>query len=206
MSETEEHINNGDHRRKVLAILAGGLVLGVGAAVTLAAWNDSEFAQGEFTAGSFNLEGATNGAAGTYEDHDVAGNPAALTFTLPADNLTPGDSVAAPFWVRLDETTTHNALLTATGVTGTGDNAANLSYDVYTLAPEDTCNISTSGTTIASGDDLTEFTAGTAADLVAGAGTAAGTPVQLCFVVTAESTLVQGADAAATWQFTATSE
>lgn len=31
--------------RKVRAILAGGLVLGVGAAVVLAAWNDSEFAQ-----------------------------------------------------------------------------------------------------------------------------------------------------------------
>ncbi|WP_427996674.1 SipW-dependent-type signal peptide-containing protein, partial [Xanthomonas hortorum] len=31
-------------RRKIYAVLAGGLVVGVGSALTLAAWNDSEFA------------------------------------------------------------------------------------------------------------------------------------------------------------------
>ena len=37
--------------RMIRAILAGGLVLGVGTAVTLAAWNDSEFVTGTFTVG-----------------------------------------------------------------------------------------------------------------------------------------------------------
>lgn len=58
------------NRRKVLAVLAGGLVLGVGAAITLAAWNDSEFATGTFTAGSFNLQGSTDGT--TYAEHTAA--------------------------------------------------------------------------------------------------------------------------------------
>ena len=43
----------------IRAILAGGIVLGVGAAVTLAAWNASEFATGTFQAGTFTIEGAT---------------------------------------------------------------------------------------------------------------------------------------------------
>src|SRR5690606_31735774 len=53
------------HRRRrsrmIRALLAGGLVLGVGTAVTLAAWNDSEFASGTFRAGTFDLEGSTDG-------------------------------------------------------------------------------------------------------------------------------------------------
>ena len=36
---------------KARAILAGSLVLGVGAAATLASWNDSEFAIGAITGG-----------------------------------------------------------------------------------------------------------------------------------------------------------
>ena len=54
-------------RRKVLAVLAGGLVLGVGTAVTLAAWNDSEFATGDFAAGTFVFQGSTDNE--TFEDH-----------------------------------------------------------------------------------------------------------------------------------------
>jgi len=64
-------------RRKVRAVLAGGLVLGVGAAVTLAAWNDSEFATGTFTAGTFNLEGSTDGT--TFTDHNVDDGDTAAT-------------------------------------------------------------------------------------------------------------------------------
>ena len=56
--KTEER---GLRSRKVRAILAGGLVLGLGAAVTLAAWNDSEFAKGTFTSGSLNIQGSVDG-------------------------------------------------------------------------------------------------------------------------------------------------
>lgn len=195
------------NRRKVLAVLAGGLVLGVGAAVTLAAWNDSEFATGEFGAGAFNLEGATDGAAGTYADHDSAAGAAALEFTLPlADNLAPGDVVHAPFWVRLDADTTSPATLEAAGVTpGTGGNEANLSYTVQAIAADATCDATAAGTQLASGADLSAFTAGGTQALDVGTTGAAGTPTQLCFTVTAGDGLAQGLPATATWEFVATS-
>lgn len=194
-------------QRKVLAVLAGGLVLGVGAAVTLAAWNDSEFATGTFTAGAFNLEGSTTGAAAGYAEHDTEGTAAAISFTAPFDNLAPDDVVYAPFWVRLDDTTTSSATLTAVAPTATGANAANLSYEVYSIASGATCDATAStGTLLASGASLTDFAAGGTVALAEGAtaGTP-GAPAQLCFAVTAEPTLVSGETATATWSFTATS-
>jgi len=197
------------NRRKVLAVLAGGLVLGVGAAITLAAWNDSEFATGTFTAGSFNLEGSTTSATAGFTNHNVTkgDTAAALSFSAPFSNLSPGDVVYAPFWVRLDSTTTNNATLVASTGTGTGTNATNISYSVYSIAPAATCDATaTSGTLVASGTDLTTFTAGSSVALTKGAtaGTA-GTAAQLCFVATAKSSLTQGGAATGTWSFTATS-
>lgn len=194
------------NQRKARAILAGGLVLGVGAAVTLAAWNDSEFATGDFAAGSFNLEGSTTGADSGFADHAAADGAAALEFTLPlADNLSPDDVVHAPFWVRLDDSTTTPATLTAAGVDANGANAVNLSYTVSALDATETCG-DDAGTLVASGTSLSDFTAGTGVALAIGAGVDAGEAVQLCFEVTAGADLEQGAAASATWQFTATSE
>lgn len=198
------------NRRKMLAVLGGGLVLGVGAALTLASWNDSEFASGTFGAGSFNLEGSTTSATADFTENTEL-VPATLGFTLPlADDMAPEDVVYAPFWVRLDAGTTTPANLAATGVTASeDDNADYLSYTVYAIAPGATCNASaaTGGTLLASGDDLADFTAGGTVALTIGAAEEdAGTPVQLCFAVTAETGIEQGESGTATWQFTATSD
>lgn len=200
-----------DTQRKVLAVLAGGLVLGVGIGVTLAAWNDSEFATGTFTAGSFNLEGSITSATTGYADHNVddGDTAASLVFQLPAvaSSLSPGDVVYAPFWVRLDSTTTNSATLLPTGVTaGTGGNEANLSYTVTAIAAGATCGAGATGTVVATGSTLSAQTGATSVALAEGtpAGTA-GAPVQLCFAVTAGAGLTQGAAATATWEFTATS-
>ena len=48
--------------RKIAAVLAGGLVLGVGIMATLGSWNDSEFASASFTAGTFIFEGGADQA------------------------------------------------------------------------------------------------------------------------------------------------
>lgn len=68
-------------RRKAQAVTAGGIVLGIGAIVTLAAWNDSEFAEGLFGSGDFNLEVSTDGE--DFTDHYPEDGAAQLTFLRP---------------------------------------------------------------------------------------------------------------------------
>lgn len=189
--------------RKVRAILAGGLVLGVGAAVTLAAWTDQEWAVGEFGAGSFNIEGSTDGT--TFTDHASQAGAATLGFEVGAENLSPGDTVAAPFTLRTDDATTYDATVALTTAIGEGANAANLTYGITQVATAAECVEGATGTDV--------IPAGTALDSVAGASEftltagdgAAGAPVTLCFQVTAGEGLTQGDPGTANWEFTATS-
>jgi predicted ribosomally synthesized peptide with SipW-like signal peptide len=96
-------------KQKAFAVLAAGLVLGVGATVTLAVWNDSEWVVGG-TAGvggdpgtpgvgtsAFEVQQNTSSpfVAGDWIDEES--NPGgSLIFTPGALSLTPGDSVYAP--------------------------------------------------------------------------------------------------------------
>lgn len=189
--------------RKVRAVLAGGLVLGVGAAITLAAWNDSEFATGQFEAGTFNLQGSVDGA--TFDDHASEDAAAPLAFSVNSSNLSPGASVSAPFAVQLDEETTHGAgvMVDAAGTTGS---VAGLTYTLSATTSFG-CDAGTVETLVEAGTPLGETDAdGAAFDLEVGSGSEAGEPMNLCFTVTADDNLVQGQEGAATWQFLATSE
>ncbi|MFF1571254.1 SipW-dependent-type signal peptide-containing protein [Leifsonia sp. NPDC058292] len=193
----------GFRSRRVKAILAGGLVLGVGAAVTLAAWNDSEFAQGTFTAGTFNLVGSTDGT--TFTDHATAGTPATLGFTVNAASLSPGAVTTAPFAVELAANTTNDAVVTVSGAGSTGT-VAQLTYELLQTTTFG-CTTSTTGTTVVpAGTALTTVPASTTFPLVHGTGGAAGAPVFLCYKVTAGAGLVQGQTGSATWQFAAASQ
>ena len=191
--------------RKVKAILAGGIVLGVGAAVTLAAWTDNEWAEGTFGAGSFNVQGSTDGT--TFTDHESEGGAAALTFDLNGgDNMSPGDTVAAPFVLRLDGPTTYDATVALTSAAGGGDNASALTYEIVQVASAGECSATATGTSVVPAGTALDSTTGAADfDLSAGAGTATGDPVSLCFKVTAGDSLEQGQNTTAQWQFTATS-
>lgn len=188
---------------RIKAILAGGLVLGLGAAVTLAAWNDSEFASGSFAAGHFNLEGSsTNGT--TFTEHASAGAAAALSFTVNPTNMQPGSIVYAPFAVRLDSTTTYDATVTITNAATTGS----LTGLTYRLVQPTAwgCSSSTTGTTLVPAATAIGTVPGsTTFDLTQGAGVA-GAPAYLCFVVTADAALVQGQTGTVTWDFTAASK
>ena len=196
--------------RKVKAILAGGLVLGVGAAVTLAAWNDSESASGQFAAGTFNLQGSTTSGIAGFSDHDTVG-AAAFVFDLASyDNITPDEALYESFWVRLAANTTSGAALNLAGITaGAGGNEANFSYEVYRLAAVGTtCDSAgvAGGTLIGSGATLSAYTAVASSPLAIGTPTTdPGAALNLCFVVTAESTLLQGTGASTTWEFEAVS-
>ena len=188
---------------RVRALLAAGLVLGLGATITLAAWNDSEFVNGTFTAGTFNLVGSTDGS--TFSNHATSGAAASLDFTLNPTDLSPGDIVYAPFAVQLDDTTTSDALVAITNVAAVGD-VSDLSYKLVQPTTFE-CDALTTGTVL--------IAAATAVGSVPGSPSFAldkgtlgdpGDPVFLCFVVTAESGLTQGQTGSATWQFTATSQ
>jgi len=174
-------------RKKVLAILASGAVLGVGAAITLAAWNDSEFATGTFTAGSFNLEGSTNG--NDFDDHNVDAGDAAATISFVAnpDELSPGDVVYAPFSLQLSGD--YNATLVSEDPVGTGDFATG---GKLTFAAVETsefgCNATSFGTGTAVPDTINT-----------------GETIHLCLQVTATGTIEQGDAGTVTWEWAATS-
>jgi predicted ribosomally synthesized peptide with SipW-like signal peptide len=186
--------------RKVAAILAGGLVLGVGTMATLASWNDSEYAGATFTSGKFVFQGSLDGT--NYSDHATSGAAAALSFTAPVSNLTPNDVVAAPFAVRLGNGTTNSAAVSLS-VASTTSSVANLTYEVLTTSSFG-CTTSTSGTPIVAAG--TALTAGTASFNLTKPTAGDGTPVYLCFKVTAGNSLAQSQTGTATWLFQAVSQ
>lgn len=189
-------------RRKIAAVLAGGLVLGVGTMATLASWNDSEFAAGTFSAGQFALEGGT--ATGVFSEHGTAGAAAALSFTAPFNNLSPTDVVYAPYAVRVAPNTTNDATVTITAPSTTGT-VTNLTYTVLQTAGWG-CTSASTGTALVPTQSVGTATGAVAFDLVKGSPTtAAGTSVFLCFKVTAGS-ISQAQTGSATWQFQAVSK
>jgi predicted ribosomally synthesized peptide with SipW-like signal peptide len=187
----------------IRAILAGGVVLGVGAAVTLAAWNASEFATGTFQAGTFTLEGSTDGTA--YASHPAAPG-ATLAFSAGVNNLSPSATTYSAYWVRLGAGTTANATVTLQSG-GTSGTVTNLTYSLLQLAAAGTCNATATGTTLVpAGTAVGTVPGSTTFTLSAGSPTTqAGTAVQVCIVITAGSGLQQGQTGTATWQFAAQS-
>ncbi|AVZ40325.1 MULTISPECIES: SipW-dependent-type signal peptide-containing protein [unclassified Dietzia] len=80
-----------NRRKKARAIMASGLVLGVGAAVTLAAWSDTAWGVSEFgtTGSDFNIQAHFNAAEGWNEfvTKDKAGT---MQFGPASKALVPG--------------------------------------------------------------------------------------------------------------------
>ena len=189
--------------RKVAALLAGGLVLGVGTMATLASWNDSEYASATFSAGRFNLEGSTNGTA--WDDH-IAAPGAPLSFTAPFNNLTPTDVVYAPFAIRLAANTTNDATVTITA--SSSGTVTNLNYKLVksTSMSCDAAAIA-GGTTLVNSSAVGAATGAVTFDVTKGSPTtSAGETAFLCFQVTAGTGLAQGQTGSGTWQFQAVSK
>lgn len=188
------------------AILAGGLVLGIGTAVTLASWNDSEYASGTLTAGTFGIIGSTDGT--TFADHAAAPG-ASIGFSVPATAMIPGSVVYGQFVVKTAPSSVAGSLtLTATSVTTGATNLGPfLTYGAKLLPSGAACNATTyaasSTVAVAAGSLLTVSDA-TPRPLVANG----GNDVNYCFAITlpigADNT-AQGKTVLASWQFTATS-
>lgn len=189
--------------RRLRAVLASGLVLGIGAAGTLAAWNDSEHGSATFTAGRFGIVGATDGA--TFSEHATAASPAVLSFQVPPTAMAPGTTTYALFSVRtLNPSVAGTVTLSAASANSTGLGQY-LTYGVRTISGT-ACNATSfsSGTVlVASGSPLTT---GSASALALQAN--AGSQVNYCFAVTLPATApnaAQGQTLTARWEFAATS-
>jgi predicted ribosomally synthesized peptide with SipW-like signal peptide len=219
-------------RKKVFAILAAGLVVGIGGTMTLASWTDTEWAYGGNGAGgpgvgtsTFQIDqDATNPfvAPGTFTNHDT--NPGnSLSFGVGALALTPGDVVYAPVAITsipnsIAGTVVLNAAVPATGV-ATNDpatllgNTLHLSIGVIseplgTVPP--TCNLAGFGAFTPLLTDATGIYSAPAATAEAlTVPPAAKNVLHYCFKIqlpaTATSTAFQGLTVAPAWSFTGTS-
>ena len=198
MTQTPPDDRRPRRRRKALALLSAGVVLGIGAVVTLAVWNDPEFAQGTFTTQEFDIEGSLDG------DH-FSSSPTSpgktLAFSIPASAMSPGDRTYAPFAVQLSERSGHKASValshTATVPFGNG-----LVFSLYALDGWDKKCSAAEPPETAIIEDRPVTTTGSVHvfNLVDPL-----KPVHLCFVVRGTTSLPQGATGTVTWQFTGTS-
>ncbi|WP_438353662.1 SipW-dependent-type signal peptide-containing protein [Microbacterium sp. CJ88] len=129
---------------RLRALLAGGLVLGIGATVTLAAWTDSEYTAATLTAGRFGILGSMNGAA--FADHATSPG-ATLTFSPALGAVYPG---APPGFTTVQIRTASTAsggfnsvagtVSMQTSTAATGGLAGALVYAVRVIPTGSSCN------------------------------------------------------------------
>lgn len=126
MTDPDSTSRAADHRRRVRALLAGGLVCGLGAAMTLAAWSDDIWVNGQFRAGQFNVQGSPSTTSShTWGEYSTQGDSAPLAFSSVVPTIVvPGASYYAPFSLAIDSTKADfNGQVRVSEYLGTGDPA-----------------------------------------------------------------------------------
>lgn len=183
--------------KKAKALLAGGLVLGVGAVVTLASWTDQEWASASFQSGSFTIESDAHDGKGFDSRSDIDGST--LNFEMPrTGKLGPNEKVAAPLSLRLDKDTTHDATVTMTA--DADRHIEGLSYEAIPVKSPEDCSIDTES----NGAQNKLGSAPAASPEIKLSANGANTPGDastLCFVVSADGNLAQDQTATASWTF-----
>lgn len=191
--------------RRIRAVLAGGLVLGIGSAATLAAWNDSEYGSGSFQAGRFDIVGATDGATFSNHASSAVGTAAVLSFVAAPTAMAPGTTTYALFSVKTVDPSVAGTVQVTAGTPGGTGLATYLTYGMKTITGT-TCNLAayTGGTVVvADGSALTASGATTQSVSANG-----GNQVNYCIAVTLPTTApnaAQGLTMTQTWQFQGTS-
>lgn len=99
--------------RKRKALLGGGVVLGVGAAATLAAWSDDLWVSASFNTSSISIEGSVDQLAVpvNWQEYATAEAAAPLHFTVSPTSMKPGSTVWAPLSLRLAAGSTGSAAI-----------------------------------------------------------------------------------------------
>ena len=202
---------------KTRAILAGCAVLGVGAAVTLAAWTDNEWVFGGGTGAgdpigtsSFNIQQNVFDGVGFTDRGTTPGGQ--LRFSPNAGTMTPGSIIAAPMQLRT-AAVSDPATVTMHAPTLNGSSTtlfAAVTYAVYTGLPQAQCTAAHDYSTVlpaavlvAPGSALTVAGAHTFGLLLNATSTE-----DLCFVISLPanaSNTLQGQAIGPAWDFTADS-
>lgn len=188
------------------AVLAGGLVLGVGGAVTLASWNDTEAASGTFGSSVFALESQSGGSP-SYASHP---GPPYATLTFAATAMSPAVSHYAWLNVRTTPASTVGGEVRLTGVSSEGALAPALEYRAVRTAsshPASPCDASafTASATYIAGSATTWAALSGTPTAVANPVGAAGAAIGFCFdvrIAPGASNSFQGTNATSTWTFT----
>lgn len=218
-----------DRWTKGRALLAGGLVLGVGAAATLAAWTDNEWVFGGSGSGGGtepntpgtgiyrmqqNTWAGVAGAAAWTDKEDANGG--ALTFTVDPGKLIPGKTVYSSMQLRTVAGSEALEVSLAEGIQSAlnrgADNSpelyAALTYGVYKGVDKASCQtgtVSGGSVVIPAGSALTTASS-TTFPLAAGADAdSSGAPENLCFALTLPTTAsadLQGLNTVPVWRFT----
>jgi predicted ribosomally synthesized peptide with SipW-like signal peptide len=203
---------------RVRAILAGGLVLGVGGSLTMAAWADSEFGQATFTASRFTTESSIN--SGTSWADSTAAAP--LIFAFPAGGMSPSTVKYAPFWVRTKALSLDGTLALQPATNDNATLAGAMRYRVVRYPAGATCGAALFqagaspaptafivGTPGAAGSATTSVALTSGAVLPTTAVTAnQGAATQFCFEVSMNSDAaneLQGQSVTPTWEVKASS-
>ncbi len=221
-------------RNKVFAVLAAGLVVGVGATLTAASWTDQEWVFSGDGAGGPGIGSSTFGvqqttaatqAAAVWSDHPTEDVANGLVFAPGALQLTPGASVFAPVALSttpstdvdgaltLQQAVSHAAAAPTDDATGPLWAALQLDVRSVTLAADaafpvcDAANFATAySTPVITGQVGLDGGVTPAAQAV---GQARNDIVHYCFRVTLPAgapTTLQGHTVAPAWQFAAESD
>lgn len=208
---------------RVRALLAAGGVVGVGAAVTLAAWTDTEWVFGgtgdpatPIGSSVFEVQQNVFDGAG-FADRETQPSAGALNFTMSAATLSPGAVVYAPMQLRTTAGSVAGTAVLNGAVAGTGTDAAlfaELLYQVRTDVAAAACDAAgmagtSSNDLVVAGSPLTAPGAVSFALPAAPDAITPGDAVDLCFAMTFPSTstdtALQGLAAIPVWNFVATS-
>ncbi|GAA0433304.1 SipW-dependent-type signal peptide-containing protein [Leifsonia naganoensis] len=211
MREGQPYRSRGVRALRLRAVLASGLVLGVGAAVTLASWTDREFATGSFQTSVFNTQSSVNG--GAYADNAVS--PGA-TVTI-AGPFAPGVSAYFPVLIQTTANSVAGTAVLNGAVLGGTDAATLGAALVYRVVrTTGTCNAAaftgTPSFVVGAAATTRALTVGQETGvtnpLAAATTTAPGAATGFCFEVTLPAgapNSLQGKTTTATWQFVTTS-
>jgi hypothetical protein len=189
-------------RRKALALLAGGLVVSVGAFPTAASGVDPLYAVASVSSGHFDLQGSVDGE--TFTDHlGTEASPAAwLSFDALGTGVSPNDRVYVPFAVRLAKSTDYAARVTLRPVGANGD-----AFSQISVFQTDTFGCATAEDLVTAILILDGAARQPSAvfELAKPATGIEGAPANLCFVALAESEIAQGEAGTLAWSLSSES-